>query len=181
VGKGTIAALLARQFPSIYLSVSATTRPPRPGEVEGENYFFVSRERFEHLIRCDALLEWARYADHYYGTPREPVEEALLRGRPALLEIDLAGARQVRQVMPEALQVFLAPPSFEELRRRLTERGTEPPVVVEARLSVAEQEMAAKSEFDMVVVNDDVERACAEVARAMGLQFVSRPEPGRES
>jgi guanylate kinase len=178
VGKGTVAGLLAKVFPQIFLSTSATTRSPRPGEVDGQNYLFVSNERFEHLISDGALLEWARYSGHYYGTPREPVEQALHVGRPALLEIDLAGARQVRVAMPEALQVFLVPPSFEELERRLVERGTEPPAVRRARLEVAKRELAAVSEFDVVVVNDDVDQACAEVARAMGLEFPRRPLAG---
>ncbi|MDR0626054.1 MAG: guanylate kinase, partial [Bifidobacteriaceae bacterium] len=122
VGKGTVAALIAGRYPSVYLSVSATTRPPRPGEVHGRNYFFLSRPEFESAVAAGEMLEWAEYGGNLYGTPREAVEDALGQGRPALLEIDLAGARQVRQSMPGALQIFLMPPAWEELERRLADR-----------------------------------------------------------
>lgn len=161
VGKGTLVALLRARHPEVWLSVSATTRAPRPGEVDGIHYLFLDDAAFDGLVERGGLLEHATYAGHRYGTPRAPVEAALAQGRPALLEIELQGARQVRAAMPSARLVFLAPPSVEELVRRLTGRGTEAPEVVADRLAIAEREMAAAQEFDVVVVNDDVERAMA--------------------
>jgi guanylate kinase len=163
VGKGTVVAEVRRLFPHVWVSVSCTTRRPRPGEVDGVQYYFVSDEEFDELIRTDRLLEYASFAGHRYGTPRRPVEQHLAAGRPALLEIELQGARQVRQRMPEAQFVFLAPPSVGELRERLAGRGTESAEVIEARLDRALHELAADQEFDVVVVNDDVRRAAAEV------------------
>lgn len=140
----------------MWLSVSATTRFPRPGEVDGVHYHFVTRERFQELVEAGGLLEWAEFAGNLYGTPRQPVLEHLEDGRPVVLEIDLQGARQVRAAMPEARLVFLAPPSWDELVRRLTGRGTEPPEVVERRLQVAKEELAAEPEFDVTLVNTSV-------------------------
>lgn len=140
----------------MWLSVSATTRFPRPGEVDGVHYHFVTRERFQELVEAGGLLEWAEFAGNLYGTPRQPVLEHLEAGRPVVLEIDLQGARQVRAAMPEAQLVFLAPPSWDELVRRLTGRGTEPPEVVERRLQVAKEELAAEPEFDVTLVNTSV-------------------------
>lgn len=140
----------------MWLSVSATTRFPRPGEVDGVHYHFVTRERFQELVEAGGLLEWAEFAGNLYGTPRQPVLERLEDGRPVVLEIDLQGARQVRAAMPEARLVFLAPPSWDELVRRLTGRGTEPPEVVERRLQVAKEELAAEPEFDVTLVNTSV-------------------------
>ena len=165
VGKGTVVAAVRRDFPQIWVSVSATTRKPRPGEREGVEYRFVTRERFAEMVEAGELLEHAEFAGNLYGTPRAPVEERLASGSPALLEIELQGARQVRASMPEAFLVFLAPPSWQELERRLTRRGTEAPEVIEARLARARVELAAESEFDAVVVNDDVGRAAAELVR----------------
>lgn len=156
-------AYLRRYHPHLWLSVSATTRAPRPGEVHGVNYFFVSDEEFDALVAEGRLLEWATFAGHRYGTPRAPVEARLAAGTPTLLEIDLQGARQVRAVMPEALLVFLAPPSWEELVRRLTGRGTEAPEVVARRLAAARVELAAEAEFDITLVNTSVR----EVARRL--------------
>ena len=150
VGKGTIAALIAQRYPQVHLSVSATTRPPRAGEVDGANYHFVGSEQFEAMVAAGDMLEWATYAGHQYGTPQPVVRQALSDGRPTLLEIDLAGARQVRQVMPEALQVFLAPPDFDELARRLSGRATDSAEVIAKRLAVARTELAAQGEFDAV-------------------------------
>ena len=159
-GKGTVVARLAAEYPEVFVSVSATTRPPRPGEVHGEHYLFVSDDDFDAMIADGELLEWAVvHGVHRYGTPRGPVLDALAEGRPALLEIDLQGARQVRANWPEATFVFLAPPSWEELVRRLEGRGTESATEREARLATARAELAAQSEFDHVVVNGEVGQA----------------------
>jgi guanylate kinase len=169
VGKGTVAAQIAGRFPEVYLSVSATTRAPRPGEVDGKNYFFVSRAAFETAVNSGEMLEWAEYNGNLYGTPRAAVDDALGQGRPSLLEIDLAGARQVRGSMPGALQVFLMPPTWRELERRLVERGTESPAERLARLTAAEREVAARGEFDFVLTNDDLEQTVGQLASIMGL------------
>ncbi len=159
-GKGTVVARLAAEYPEVFVSVSATTRPPRPGEVHGEHYLFVSDDDFDAMIADGELLEWAVvHGVHRYGTPRGPVLDALAEGRPALLEIDLQGARQVRANWPEATFVFLAPPSWEELVRRLEGRGTESATERETRLATARAELAAQSEFDHVVVNGEVGQA----------------------
>lgn len=164
VGKGTVAAYVRQHHPEIWISVSATTRKPRPGEVHGRHYWFVSDEEFDELVENGQLLEWAVvHKRARYGTPRKPVEEALAAGRPALLEIDLQGARQVRETMPEALFVFLAPPSWEELVRRLVGRGTETPEERERRLETAREELAAEGEFDVTVVNTEVHAAGEEL------------------
>jgi guanylate kinase len=173
VGKGTVAADLRARYPQVWLSVSATTRLPRPGEVEGVHYHFVDEPAFDRMIAAGELLEWAVVHGRYrYGTPRRPVEEVLDRGRPALLEIDLQGARQVRRSMPEAYFVFLAPPSQEELVRRLVGRGTEDAEERARRLRTAEAEMAAEAEFDVTIVNQDVQRATDELVSLMGLSPV---------
>lgn len=163
VGKGTVVAEVRRLFPHVWVSISCTTRKPRPGEVDGVQYHFLTEAQFDELIATDRLLEHATFAGHRYGTPRRPVEQHLAAGRPTLLEIELQGARQVRERMPDAQFVFLAPPSESELRHRLTGRGTESGEVIEARLVHAHQELQAHDEFDVVVINDDVERAAAEV------------------
>jgi guanylate kinase len=157
VGKSTVVRELREHHPELWLSVSATTRFPRPGETDGVHYRFVSREQFDRLVADDGLLEWAEFAGNLYGTPRRPVLEHLADGRPVLLEIDLQGARQVRAAMPEAMLVFLAPPSWDELVRRLTGRGTEPPEVIERRLATAREELAAEPEFDLTLVNTSVQ------------------------
>jgi guanylate kinase len=159
VGKGSVIAVVRRRHPHVWLSVSVTTRPPRPGELDGVHYHFVDRAEFERMAAAGELLEHADYAGHRYGTPRRAVEQRLAAGVPALLEIELQGARQVRAAMPTAQLVFLAPPSFDELARRLAGRGTEDPDRVRRRLDLARIEMAAEDEFDVVVVNDDLERA----------------------
>lgn len=171
VGKGTISAEMRRRRPDLWISVSATTRPRRPGEVEGVHYHFVTPERFDELVGTGQMLEWAVvHGVHRYGTPREPVERELALGRPVLLELDLQGARQVRAAMPDARFVFLEPPTWDELVQRLVGRGTEGPQERERRLATARQELAAVSEFDDVVVNDDVARATEELMTLMGLQ-----------
>jgi guanylate kinase len=145
--------------PGIWLSVSATTRAPRPGEVDGVDYRFLDREAFMAQVAAGGMLEWAEFAGNLYGTPRAPVEERLVQGTPVLLEIELEGARQVRRTAPEALQVFLAPPDVAELERRLRGRGTEDDAAIDRRLAIASTELAAQGEFDVVVVNDDAEAA----------------------
>jgi guanylate kinase len=168
VGKGTVAAYVREHHPEVWLSVSATTRHPRPGEVEGVHYHFVDDEEFDRMAREGELLEWAVvHGRAKYGTPRVPVEQALAAGRPALLEIDLQGARQVRESMPDALFVFLAPPAWDELVRRLVGRGTEDAEERDARLATARVELAAASEFDVSVLNDDVRRAADELVSLM--------------
>jgi len=160
VGKGSVVSAILRLRPEVWRSVSVTTREPRPGEVDGEDYVFVDEPTFERMVADGDLLEHARYARHAYGTPRAPVVERLAQGAPTLLEIELQGARQVQEALgAEALLAFLAPPSWEELERRLAGRGTEDPAKVAERLAVARDELAAQHEFDVVVVNDDVERA----------------------
>lgn len=171
VGKGTISTYIREHFPDVWLSVSATTRPPRPGEVDGRHYYFVSGEAFDALVARGDMLEWALvHGRHRYGTPRHAVEQAIADGRVPLLEIDLQGARQLRASMPEALFVFLAPPSWEELVRRLVGRGTEDGEERRRRLETAEVEMAAAEEFDVVIVNDDVRRAAEELVSLMRSQ-----------
>ena len=160
VGKGSVVSALLRLRPEVWKSVSVTTRAPRPGEVDGNDYVFVDEATFDRMVADGELLEHARYAQHQYGTPRAPVVERLARNAPTVLEIELQGARQVQVSLgTEALLAFLAPPSWEELERRLAGRGTEDPATVAERLEVARQELAAQHEFDVVVVNDDVERA----------------------
>ena len=162
VGKGTVADCVRRNHPDIWISVSVTTRRPRPGEIDGLHYHFIDDDEFDRLVADDGLLEWAVvHRTARYGTPRAPVEETLAAGHPALLEIDLQGARQVRERMPGALMVFLAPPSQAELERRLRGRGTEGPDEMARRLETAREEMAAESEFDVTIVNTDVATACA--------------------
>lgn len=168
MGKGTISAYVRERHPEVWISVSATTRPPRPGEIDGRHYHFVSPQRFEQMTRDGEFLETAWvHNTAWYGTPRAPVQEALNQGRPALLEIDIQGARQVRAAMPEALLVFLAPPSWEELVRRLTGRGTESGAEQDARLATARQELAAQVEFDVAIENDEVQRAGEELVSLM--------------
>ncbi|VXB69278.1 guanylate kinase [Nocardioides sp. AX2bis] len=168
VGKGTVAAAVRERHPEVWISISATTRPPRPGERHGEHYWFVSPEEFDAMVARGDLLEWAVvHGTHRYGTPRGPVEEALAGGRPALLEIDLQGARQVRRTMAEALFVFLKPPSWEELVRRLVGRGTETEAERERRLATARDELAAESEFDVTVVNREIHAAADELVALM--------------
>ena len=161
VGKSSVVAGLREALPELLFSVSATTRPARPGEVDGRDYRFVSREGFDALIERGDLLEWAEVHGGLQrsGTPREPVERALSTGRPVLVEVDLQGARSVKRVLPEAVTVFIAPPSMEELARRLTDRGTDTPEQRERRLRTAIEEMGARDEFDEVVVNDDLQAA----------------------
>ncbi|NJQ01538.1 guanylate kinase [Streptomyces zingiberis] len=167
VGKSTVVAHMRTVHPEVWLSVSATTRAPRPGERDGVQYHFVSDDAFDKLVANGELLEWAEFAGNRYGTPRGAVQDRLAAGEPVLLEIDLQGARQVREAMPEAQLVFLAPPSWEELVRRLTGRGTESPEVIERRLAAARVELAAEEEFDETLVNTSVQDVARELLALM--------------
>ena len=175
VGKGTVAADIRQHHPEVWISVSATTRPPRPGEQDGVHYWFVSDEEFDRMIGAGELLEWAVvHQSARYGTPRRAVETMLADGRGALLEIDLQGARQVRETMPEALFVFLRPPSWEELVRRLTGRGTESAEEQALRLETALDELAAEEEFDVTIVNHEVHAAAEELVALMADQVTGQ-------
>lgn len=169
VGKSTVVSRLRGEVPDLYFSVSMTTRAPRPGEVDGRDYYFVSSIDFQQRIDAGEMLEWADIHGGLQrsGTPAGPVREALADGRPVLVEVDLAGARNIKQLMPEARTVFLAPPSWEVLVERLTGRGTETEAVIERRLTTAREELDAQGEFDTVVVNDDVDDAVAHIARIL--------------
>lgn len=169
VGKGTLVSRLLAKHPSIWLSVSATTRAPRDGEVDGQSYFFLSREQFEQRVSEGGFLEWAEFAGNLYGTPRAAVEEQLAAGRPVLLEIELEGARQVRESFPAGFQLFIKPPSFEELERRIRGRGTDSEEAITRRLERARVELAAEAEFDAALVNGDLEEALAALERHMGV------------
>jgi guanylate kinase len=175
VGKGTVSAYIRENYPEIHLSVSATTRPPRAGEIDGVHYYFVGDAEFDRMIAAHELLEWAVVHNSYrYGTPRPPIDAALEAGKRVLLEIDLQGARSVKREIPSAVLVFLLPPTWEELVRRLTGRGTEDPAEQARRLETARVELAAQDEFDYRVVNTDVGTAAREVVE---LTSVSSPRP----
>ena len=168
VGKGTVARYIVEHNPEVVLSVSATTRSPRPGEQDGVHYFFLTDAEFDDLISKGEMLEFAVvHGNHRYGTPKAPVEAALAENKLVLLEIDIQGARQVKRAMPEATTVFLAPPSWEELVRRLQGRGTETAEEQARRLDTAKQELAAQQEFDQVIVNDEVAKCAAKVVELM--------------
>ena len=170
VGKGTLVRGLLERHPQLWLSVSATTRPPREGEVEGEHYFFLSPEDFERRVKEGGFLEWATFAGNSYGTPRAAVEQRLAAGQPVLLEIELEGARQVRRTFPAGLQIFVAPPSFQELERRIRGRGTDQEEAIRKRLARAQEELAAATEFDAVLVNGTLDVAALELEQLMGLE-----------
>jgi guanylate kinase len=168
VGKGSVSADIRAHHPEVWISVSATTRAPRPGEQHGVHYWFVSEAEFDRMVTEGELLEWAVvHSAARYGTPRAPVDEALAAGRLALLEIDLQGARQVHEAMPEAFMVFLAPPSWEELVRRLVGRGTEDASERARRLATAQVELAAEAEFDVTIVNTEIHDAAEELVALM--------------
>jgi guanylate kinase len=169
VGKGSVVKVLRARHPGVWLSVSVTTRAPRPGETDGVEYHFVTQEQFDRMVQAGELLEHDAHMGASYGTPRRPVEEQLARSNDVLLEIDLFGARQVKAKMPDAQLVFLAPPTFDELARRLVGRGTEDPVKVRDRLDRARIELAAEDEFDVVVVNDDLEAAADRLVALMSI------------
>lgn len=160
-GKGTVMKELLRRYDNYALSVSVTTREPRPGEEDGREYFFRTKEEFEELIRRDALIEYAGYVENYYGTPRSYVEEKLAEGRDVILEIEIQGAMKIKEKIPEALLVFVTPPSVEELKNRLEGRGTEPADVIASRLKRAGEEAEGMDAYDYILVNDKLEE-CVE-------------------
>ncbi|SDU69610.1 guanylate kinase [Jiangella alkaliphila] len=177
VGKTTVVKKLRAAHPELWISVSTTTRPPRPREIDGEHYHFVDDPTFDKMIELGEFLEWAVvHKRAKYGTPRGPVERALANGHSVLLEIDLQGARQVREAIPDALFVFLAPPSWDELVRRLIGRGTETEAERERRLTTAREELAAEAEFDVTLVNTDVETVCEELVTLMRTPHLTSPE-----
>jgi guanylate kinase len=178
VGKGTVVAAVRDMYPHVWVSVSCTTRAPRPGERDGVQYRFLDRPAFEAMIERGEFLEFAEFAGNLYGTPRAPVYQHVEAGVPTLLEIELQGARQVRQSMPDAQFVFLAPPSWAELERRLTGRGTESHAVIEARLARARIELKAEDEFDEIIVNDEIGRAAGELV-ALIEAVCPDPDSGR--
>ncbi|SNS22817.1 guanylate kinase [Rhodococcoides kyotonense] len=165
VGKSSVVRVVRRTLPELWFSVSVTTRDPRPGEIDGEDYHFVTAAEFDRMIEAGELLEWASVHGglHRSGTPADPVEKALEEGKPVLLELDLAGARAVRVSKPEAQLVFMAPPTWEDLVHRLTSRATEESAATERRLETAKVELAAQDEFDTVIVNTDVDHSCEEL------------------
>jgi guanylate kinase len=165
VGKSTLVRCLRDRVPNLHFSVSATTRDPRPGEVDGVDYRFVTADQFQRLIDEGGLLEWAEIHGglHRSGTPAEPIRRAAAAGQPVLIEVDLAGARAIKQALPSSTTVFLAPPSWAALTARLTGRGTETAEVMARRLATARAELAAQGDFDVVVVNSDLETACQEL------------------
>lgn len=167
VGKGTLLRSLLARHPELYFSISSTTRSPRPGEVEGKHYDFISRHQFEEMVVAGELLEWAEYAGNYYGTPRQPVEERIQLGQWVVLEIELEGARQIKRAFPSVLGIFILPPSITELERRLRERGQDSEEAIVRRLNRAEQELAAADEFDLKIVNDDLETALYSIETAI--------------
>jgi guanylate kinase len=184
VGKSSVVDRLRGRLPELYFSVSATTRDPRPGEVDGVHYQFVGPAGFDELIARGELLEWAEIHGGLQrsGTPREPVEEALAAGRPVLVEVDLQGARTIKGVLPEAITVFLAPPSFEELARRLRGRGTESEAQFRRRLDTAREELAAQDEFDVVVVNDKLQDVVSRLVKLLvGGELSARTSPQESS
>ncbi|NLN66493.1 MAG: guanylate kinase [Clostridiaceae bacterium] len=159
VGKGTVVSLVREKNREVVFSVSATSRKPRPGEIDGVNYFFVSREQFEEMIRNNNLLEWVEYCGNYYGTPKDYVEKELEKGKIVLLEIDVEGAQNIKKQYPKCVTVFIKPPTLDELRKRITKRGTEPPDIIERRMHRAQNELMHSSQFDHIILNDTVKKA----------------------
>jgi guanylate kinase len=163
-GKGTLLKALLQQRPTLYVSISATTRSARPGEVAGQHYYFLDRPQFDRMVAAGEFLEWAEFAGNCYGTPRQPVMDQIALGKTVILEIELEGARQVRQSCPEAYRIFILPPDFATLEQRLRGRGTESDEVVQRRMRRAKDEIAAADEFDVQIVNDQLDQALAELA-----------------
>ncbi|MEQ9552617.1 MAG: guanylate kinase [Coleofasciculus sp. G3-WIS-01] len=170
VGKGTLVRLLLKRHPQLYLSISTTTRQPRPGEVEGQHYYFVSRDTFQEMVTANELLEWAEYAGNYYGTPRQPVEQHIKRGESVLLEIELEGARQIQQTFPTALRIFIVPPNVAELEQRIRRRGQDSEEAIARRLERSQAEIEAADEFDRQIVNDNLEDALVSLEAAIFTQ-----------
>lgn len=167
VGKGTLVRSLLQRHPELYLSVSVTTRSPRAGEIEGIHYYFVSRSHFEQMVANRELLEWAEFADNYYGTPRLPVEEKISQGKWVLLEIELEGARQIRKSFPSALRIFILPPSLTELEQRIRSRGQDSEEAIARRLCRAQEEINAAGEFDIQIINENFETALNAIEAAL--------------
>lgn len=167
VGKGTLLRSLLKHHPELELSVSVTTRLPRPGEIDGQHYYFVSIEEFEEMVKHGELLEWAQFAGNYYGTPRRPVEKLISQGKCVILEIELEGARQIRQTFPTALRLFILPPSLCELEHRIRGRGQDSEDSITRRLRRAKEEIEAANEFDIQIVNDDLETALKNLEAAL--------------
>ncbi|AAP99510.1 MULTISPECIES: guanylate kinase [Prochlorococcus] len=165
VGKGTLVKKLLLENPEIWLSISATTRTPREGEINGKDYFFLNKKEFIDLVDKEGFLEWAEFAGNFYGTPRAQAQEKISVGKKVLLEIELDGARQVRKTFPEGFQIFIAPPSFEELEKRIRTRGTDSELAIQSRLNRAKEELLAKNEFDAIVINDQLDIALLEIKK----------------
>jgi len=174
VGKGTVCKALRERMPDLVYSVSATTRQPRPGEVEGVNYFFKSKEEFLRMIEQDEMLEWAEYVGNYYGTPRAFVDSMLAAGRDVILEIEVQGALQVKEKFPQGTFLFLAPPDLEELENRIVGRGTESEETIRKRMEVARAEIELMDHYDYVVVNDEIECACERVQAIITAEHLKR-------
>ena len=169
VGKGTIVRKILDKHSDVWLSISATTRQPRPGEIDGQHYVFLEKKDFQEIIDKEGFLEWASFSNNFYGTPKQIVKEKIEEGTNVLLEIELEGARQIRKTFPEALQIFLAPPDLSELEKRIRGRGTESEQAIRDRLAIANRELISKNEFDAVVINDDINNAFSEIEGLMGL------------
>lgn len=167
VGKGTLLRSLLQRHPELYLSISATTRAPRPGEVDGRDYYFVTRSQFERMVAQGELIEWAEFAGNCYGTPRKTVEEKIQAGQWVVLEIELEGARQIRKTLPSALRIFILPPSMSELENRIRGRGQDSEEAIDRRLVRAQEEVNAANEFDVQIVNDDLEEALSKIEAAL--------------
>jgi len=170
VGKGTIVKKILDSHSDVWLSISATTRKPRTGEIEGQHYFFLEKKNFQEIIDKEGFLEWASFSNNFYGTPKKIVNEKIEQGNNVLLEIELEGARQIRRSFPDALQIFIAPPNLSELEKRIRGRGTETEDAIRNRLAIAKKELFAKKEFDAVVINEDIEKAFMEIEGLMGLK-----------
>ncbi|MDX2099272.1 MAG: guanylate kinase [Leptolyngbyaceae cyanobacterium bins.59] len=167
VGKGTLLKLLLKHHTQLHLSVSVTTRSPRPGEVDGQHYYFVDRPTFQQMVETNQLLEWAEFAGNCYGTPRLPVEEKIRDGKWVILEIELQGARQIRKTFPEALRIFILPPSFSALEQRIRRRAQDSEDAILSRLATAKGELAAADEFDLQIINDDLTKALQKIESAL--------------
>lgn len=167
VGKGTLLHAILEKYPELEISISATTRPPRQGEIDGKDYYFVSRDKFEAMVAAGELLEWAEYAGNYYGTPRIPVEEKIQLGKFVILEIELVGAREIKKTFPDALRIFVLPPSLAELEARIRGRGQDSEIAIARRLERAKIEIDAADEFDLQIVNDDFDTALLNLEAAI--------------
>tara|TARA_Y100001968_G_scaffold284246_1_gene283480 strand:- start:145 stop:711 length:567 start_codon:yes stop_codon:yes gene_type:complete len=171
VGKGTIVNKILDKHKDVWLSISATTRQPRIGEIDGEHYFFLEKKEFQKMIDKEGFLEWALFSNNFYGTPKKIVKQKIEKGINVLLEIELQGARQIRKSFPEAFQIFIAPPNLFELEKRIRGRGTETEDSIKDRLEIAKKEIIAKKEFDAVVVNEEIDKAYSDIENLMGLNF----------